>query len=78
MESEKLNGSEIVLDEMVMEMAREYFSSMGKEEKKALLSEFLSSLSGEEKKEALEIALTEFAKDKELLERVREFAEAKK
>jgi hypothetical protein len=41
------------MDEMMLEMAKEYFSGMEAEEKKEFLREFIGLLSPEEKEEIL-------------------------
>jgi len=66
-----------LMDEMMMEIAREYFASMGTEEKKEILHTFLDMLSPEEKGEVLELILSEFAGDKEMLKVIREFVNKK-
>lgn len=67
----------LTLDEMMMELAREYFSGMNKEEKKELLHSFLDTLSDEEKKEVLEFVLSEFAKDERMLKRIQAFLKSR-
>ena len=65
------------MDEMMMAIAREYFASMEKEEKKEILHNFLDTLSPEEKGEVLGLILGELAGDKEMLKVIREFVNKK-
>ncbi|MFH1234902.1 MAG: hypothetical protein V1493_04805 [Candidatus Diapherotrites archaeon] len=62
------------MDEMMLEMAKEYFSGMEAEEKKEFLREFIGLLSPEEKDEILEMLLEEFCNNKKMLEKIKTFA----
>jgi len=60
---------------MMLAIAREYFASMEKDEKKEMLRTFLDMLSTEEKEEVLKLVLKEFSHDANLLKIIKEFAE---
>ncbi|MCX6801556.1 MAG: hypothetical protein NT067_00430 [Candidatus Diapherotrites archaeon] len=62
------------MDEMMLEMAKEYFSGMESEEKKEFLREFIGLLLPEEKEEILGMLLEEFCNDKKMLEKIKAFA----
>ncbi len=70
----RLNGCR-AMDEMMLSIAREYFASMGKDEKKEILHTFLDMLSAEEKEEVLKLVLKEFSRDKNLLKEMKEAIE---
>ena len=66
------------MDEMMLAIAREYFSSMEKGEKKEMLRTFLDMLSAEEKEEVLKLILKEFSHDANLLKVIKEFGRLRK
>lgn len=68
----------MAVNEMMTAIAREYFASMGKDEKKEMLHTFLNMLSAEEKEEVLKLVLEEFSRDASLLKAIKEFVEGQK